>query len=103
LLTESAVLAALGIRMALGARHGHVVGQVIREGGRMALTGIGIGLAAAAGVMQFAAGAIYGVNPADPVVFLATAAVVLAVAVAASWIPARHAARVDPLTALRSE
>lgn len=89
--------------MALGARQGHVVGQVLREGARLALAGIGIGLAVSAGLMQAIAGAMYGVNPADAVVFLATGAAVLAVALTASWIPARHAARVDPLTALRNE
>lgn len=93
----------IGIRMALGARQRQVVGQVLREGWRLAVAGIGIGLAAAAAVMQLTAGAIYGVNPADPLVFLVTSVVVMAVALAASWLPARHAARVDPLAALRSE
>lgn len=93
----------IGIRMALGARQRHVVGQVLREGVWLALAGIAIGSAAAAAVMKVAARVIYGVNPKDPMVFLATAAVVMAVALTASWLPARHAARVDPLAALREE
>jgi len=93
----------IGIRMALGARQHHVVGQVLREGVWLALAGIAAGSAAAAAVMKVAARVIYGVNPKDPLVFLATAAVVMAVALTASWLPARHAARVDPLAALRQE
>ena len=93
----------IGIRMALGARPSQVVRHELREGVRLAVVGIGVGVAASAGVMQLAAGGLYGVNKTDPLVFLGISALVLAVALAASWFPARHAARVEPLTALRSE
>ncbi len=93
----------IGVRVALGAARGDVVGMVV--GRAMRLTGIGllIGLAASLGAAQLLRTLLVGVGPRDPVTFGVIAAVLAAVALAASWIPARRAARVDPLVALRSE
>ena len=93
----------LGVRRALGARVGDVIGLVVRQGVVLGGAGIVIG-----GAVSFAAAGrlaplLFGVSPHDPVVFAAVAAAMLVVAVAASLIPARRAARVDPNVALRSE
>jgi predicted permease len=93
----------IGVRMALGARPSRVVLEVLREGLRLTGIGVVLGLAASAVLMRVAAGAMYGVNPSDPWVFLGTGLAVLGVSLIASWVPARHAARVDPLVALRTE
>jgi predicted permease len=93
----------IGIRMALGARAPDVVGMVVREGALLAAAGIGAGLLGAWGVSRLMRSTLYGVGPGDPVAFVAAPLLLAAVAVAASWIPARRAARVDPMTALRSE
>ena len=93
----------IGIRMALGARAPDVVGMVVREGALLAAAGIGVGLLGAWGVSRLMRSTLYGVGPGDPAAFVAAPLLLAAVAVAASWIPARRAARVDPMTALRSE
>ncbi|MEW5928798.1 MAG: ABC transporter permease [Gemmatimonadota bacterium] len=93
----------IGIRMALGARAPDVVGMVVREGALLAAAGIGVGLLGAWGVTRLMRSTLYGVGPGDPVAFLAVPLLLAAVAVLASWLPARHAARVDPATALRSD
>ena len=93
----------IGIRMALGARAPDVVGMVVREGAMLAAAGIGVGLLGALGVSRLMRSTLYGVGPGDPVAFLAVPLLLAAVAVAASWIPARRAARVDPMTALRTD
>ncbi len=93
----------IGIRMALGARAPDVVGMVVREGALLAAAGIGVGLLGAWGVSRLMRSTLYGVGPGDPVAFVAAPLLLAAVAVAASWLPARRAARVDPMTALRSE
>ena len=92
----------IGIRVALGARPSDVLGMVLREGATLAAVGVVIGLPLAA-LLGFAfARVLYDVKPLDPVVFV-TAPVVLAVAaMIATWLPARRATRVTPLTALRS-
>ncbi len=92
----------IGIRVALGARPRDVLGMVLREGAALAAVGVVIGLPLSA-LLGFAfARVLYDVKPLDPVVF-ATAPVVLAVAaMVATWLPARRATRVTPLTALRS-
>jgi len=93
----------IGIRMALGARAGGVLRLVARQG--LALTGIGvaIGLALALAVSRFAASLLYGVSATDPLTFIAVPVLLLAIAVLAVLLPARRAARTDPLTALRYE
>lgn len=93
----------IGVRMALGARPGAVLAMVLRQG--LTLTGIGllIGLAAAALVGRFSASLLYGVSGTDPLTFLIVPSVLGAVAFAATIIPARRAAMVNPVIALRNE
>ncbi len=93
----------IGVRMALGARARDVVGMVVRQGGRTAIIGAAIGLLLAVGVSRAMSIFLFGVRPLDPVTF-GGAALILAVAtVLASYLPARRAARVDPLIALRAD
>jgi putative ABC transport system permease protein len=93
----------IGIRMALGARPGDVTRMVVGQGFVLALIGVAVGLIAAFGLARLAESELYGVSPSDPVSYVVIAALLLAVAALASWLPARRAARVDPMIALRSE
>ncbi len=92
-----------GIRIALGAPPSSVVGQVTRQG--IALTGAGLaaGLLIFALVARFIRSLIFGVAPSDPLTLAAVALVLLGTTALASWIPARRAARVDPMEALRAD
>jgi ABC-type antimicrobial peptide transport system permease subunit len=89
--------------MALGAGRGDVLRLIFRQGVRLALVGAGVGLAASFALMRLMAGFLYGVKPSDPVAFAGSVVVVLLVAVGASWLPARRAAAVQPMEALRHE
>lgn len=93
----------IGVRMALGARAGQVLGLVIRQGGFLALLGVGLGLLAALGLSRYLGSLLYGVSPTDPLTFAAVAALLAGVAVLASFLPARRATRIEPVAALRSE
>jgi putative ABC transport system permease protein len=93
----------IGVRMALGAEPRAVLRLVVGQGMGVALAGAGVGLVAALLLTRMMAGILYGVRPTDPVTYVTVAAVLLAIALAASWIPARRAARIDPMKALRSE
>jgi putative ABC transport system permease protein len=93
----------IGIRIALGASHGTVVGMVVRRGLLLALAGIALGSAGAYAMTRVLQSLLYGVGARDPMTFVAVAALLGAVAVLASWLPARRAARVDPLAAMRAE
>ncbi len=93
----------IGIRMALGASRQDVLGLVLRQGLRIALIGIPVGLAAAAAVARLISSALYGVRSTDLTVFLGSSVLVLAVALLASYLPARRATKVDPMVALRYE
>lgn len=93
----------IGIRVALGARPSQVLGPVMREGAWLGIGGCAIGLAAAFAAARVLARFLYGVRPNDPLTFASVAAVLLLVTFTASYIPARRALRVDPLTALRAE
>ncbi len=93
----------VGIRMALGAQHGDVLRLVMRQGLRLAGLGIVVGLVGALGVTRLLRGLLFGVTATAPLTFIAVPLVLLAVALLACWLPARRAARVDPMVALRSE
>jgi putative ABC transport system permease protein len=93
----------IGIRIALGATQNGVAGLVIRRGMRLALIGIGIGLAAGAAVSRMLGGLLIEFSPWDPVTFLGVTALLIVVAALASYLPARRATRIDPITALRQE
>jgi predicted permease len=93
----------IGIRMALGASRGRVLGLVIRRGMAMAGIGIATGLLAAVFFARLLEGMLYGVEPRDPTTFALVALLFSAIAAAATGIPALRAARTDPLEALRSE
>lgn len=93
----------IGVRVALGAGLGSVVLLVVGQGLRVTGLGLLVGTALALGLGRLLRGQLFGVNPADPLTFLSLGALLAAVAVLASLVPARRAARVDPVVALRSE
>jgi predicted permease len=93
----------LGIRMALGARASDVVALVVGYGARLLLVGLALGLVLALAFARFVRGFLYGLSPSDPVTYAGVALVLAAIALVASWLPARRAARVDPMIALREE
>jgi putative ABC transport system permease protein len=92
-----------GIRMALGASPADVLKQVFLEGSRLAALGLALGLIAALALTRLMASLLFGVKPSDPVTLGVAAALLAFVALAACYIPARRATRVDPLVALRYE
>jgi predicted permease len=93
----------IGIRMALGARPGHVVRLVVGQGARLALLGIGFGIAAGLALSRLISGLLFGIGAQDPVTYCTVAATLGAVALLAAWLPALVAARIDPVLALRRE
>jgi predicted permease len=93
----------IGIRMALGARHGDVLALVVRHGAALAAVGLAVGLAAALALSGMLGSLLYQVSPTDPPTFVGGLVVLSAVAVLAAALPARRAARTDPMVALRNE
>ena len=93
----------LGIRVALGAQHRDLSRLVIRQGILLALIGAAIGIAAAVGVTRFMASMLFGIKATDPATFIGVAIMLVVVALAACYIPARRAMKVDPMVALRYE
>jgi predicted permease len=93
----------IGVRVAIGADASQVQRMVVREGMRLALAGVAIGIAAALALARSIAGFLYGVSAWDPAVFIVMPVVLALVALVAVWLPARRASRVDPIVALRYE
>lgn len=91
----------IGIRMALGAPATNVIAMVVGQSLKIAVLGIGIGIVAALGVTGLMQSLLFGIGPRDPLTFLAVSGVLLLVALVAGFIPARRAARIDPVAALR--
>ena len=93
----------IGIRVSLGASRADVLLLVVRQGMVLALAGLSIGVAGALGLSRVMRSQLYGVQPTDPVTFVSVASLLMVVVLAASYIPARRAMRVEPTTALRYE
>lgn len=93
----------IGIRIALGARPSEVRSMVLGQGLKLTVIGLAVGLAGAAAATRLIEGFLFGVSASDPLTYAATCAVFLGVALLASYLPARRAMRVDPMTALREE
>jgi len=93
----------LGIRIALGASRATVLGMVLRQGAGLLAAGVAVGIVAAFLVGRLIQGLLFQTSPVDPITYLALPLLLAAVALLATWIPARRAAAVDPITALRTE
>jgi predicted permease len=93
----------IGVRMALGAQRSDVLRLILGQGAKMAFAGVAIGTILACGLTRLMSAQLYGVSPRDPLTFAAVALVLIAVALAACYIPARRAASVDPTEALRAQ
>ena len=93
----------IGIRMALGARRQDVLGLVVTQGMKLALLGVGAGLAGALAVTRVLQNLLFEVKPFDPLIFMLVTLTLTAVAFLACWLPAHRVAKVDPMEALRHE
>ena len=93
----------IGIRMAVGAQQQHVLRMVVGQGLKLVLVGVGVGLATAFAVTRVLSNLLFGVTATDPPVFIVIPLLLVAVAILASYFPARNALKVDPINALRNE
>ena len=93
----------IGVRMALGAQRAEVLSRVLRDGLKLAAGGLICGLGAAFGATRLIRSWLYEVTPTDPLTFAGVAILLMTVALLACWLPARRAAKVDPMVALRYE
>jgi predicted permease len=93
----------IGLRMALGATRRNILGPIIREALVLAGAGLAVGLPAAFAIARLIRSQLYGVGPADPLTLVAGAGLLLGLAALSAWLPARRAAKVDPMVALRAE
>jgi len=92
-----------GVRVAIGARRGQIVRLALDEGLRLVAVGLVLGLGLGLALARVASSLLFGLSTADPVTFVGAPALLLCVAAGAAWIPARRAARVDPVACLRNE
>jgi putative ABC transport system permease protein len=93
----------IGVRVALGATRGAILGMVVRQGMELAILGIAVGLIGAAALTRLMASLLFGVSATDAVTFSVVALVLAASAMLAAYVPARRATKLDPMTALREE
>jgi predicted permease len=93
----------IGIRVALGAQPGRVMRDVIGDGLKVSLAGVSVGLGAALAATQLVKSLLFGITPRDPLTLVAAPALLVAIAIVASFVPALRAAKVDPMIALRAE
>jgi putative ABC transport system permease protein len=93
----------IGVRMALGAQIGDVRRMFVRHGLLLTATGIALGIAASIGVTRIMSALLFGVSPTDPMTYAAVSGTLASIALIATYLPARRAARVDPVVALRAE
>ncbi len=93
----------IGIRVALGAHRGRIIALVLRKGMGLIAAGSALGVLAGLAASRLIASELWGVAPRDPEIFVAVTLIVIASGFAACWLPARHAARMHPITALRHE
>jgi putative ABC transport system permease protein len=93
----------IGIRLALGAEHRHVIRMIVRHGMTLAIIGSAIGLGLAAAISQVLTSFLFGVRPLDPLTFTLSALLFLAIGLLACYVPARQATRLSALDALRRE
>jgi putative ABC transport system permease protein len=93
----------IGVRMALGAQPGSILGMVFAKGLRLISAGMAVGMAAALGVAYLLRHQFWKFSPADPVIYSAVCGILVTVGLLACWVPAQRATRIDPMTALRYE
>jgi predicted permease len=93
----------ISIRIAVGAQRGDILRMILREGLSLSLVGLGVGLVGAAALGRLLSGLVFGVTPIDPVTFVTVSVLLTLVAAAACYFPARRAARIEPVTALKYE
>ena len=93
----------MGVRLALGASGSRIAGLIMRDGLRLALPGLIVGLAAALWLSRYVSSLLHGITALDPLAFVAAAGLMLAVTIVAAAVPARQASKLDPVAALRHE
>jgi putative ABC transport system permease protein len=93
----------IGVRMALGAETRQVLGMVVKEGARTQVIGLVIGLVGAAALTRVLQGLLFDIEALDPLTFATTSGILLGVGLLATYLPARRAARLDPVTSMRTE